>query len=401
MEAVHPPCACSTWSSLTSDSFVHNHALRLSRPPSPIVDMALFALLGSYQTPILLLASIFGPSLLSLLTRRSRSSQAQPFRPPIPSTRKVFLFVHTAYHFLALFFPPYDIFVTHSLPVLTSITSLRSAVLGRTHHSSLHPSKPSEPHPLLELLLTRLQNLDTRHLYVRFGHRPLLTCVWCKDINDFVLISLPGIIRPYGLEGVIIGILGWSWVGGEEAGRRAEAWRGSFGWALGWLTVIEIGVRYLWDIRAVDGDCLHVSRLVPLLIVRLTGPKIQLSTTIHTIRSVILLLLPMVYIFLPIPSKPPSLSPLIPVLSNTHSTLRLTSLSRTAISRNARLRDAWSQAGQAETRTAQTAREDSEVIKTSEDLGLRGNEVRDNGRMWIDQGWRGMVRIQQNGSGLG
>ena len=94
---------------------------------------------------------------------------------------------------------------------------------------------------------------------MRFGHRPLLTCVWCTDMNDFLLASLPGIVAPYVGEATVLGILGWEWIGGIAAGRRAERWRGGFGWALVWMAVGEVGVRYLWDVRAVEDDCLHVT----------------------------------------------------------------------------------------------------------------------------------------------
>lgn len=223
--------------------------------------MSILSTLAAYQTPLLLLLTIFGPSLLPFVTRRHTSSNQlppQPPRSPLPPTIKALLILHTVYHIFQLLYPPYDLFVSHSIPIITSHASLRSTVLARAQTSTLHPSRTGKTHPLLELLLTRLQNLDTRLLYVRFGHRSLLTCVWCQDVNDFLLASLSGILGPYVGEAMVIGLMGWSWVGGGDAELRAASWRVGFAWGLGWMAVVEVGVRYLWDLRVVNGDCLHV-----------------------------------------------------------------------------------------------------------------------------------------------
>ena len=223
--------------------------------------MSILSIIAAYQAPLILLLTIFGPSLLPFLTKRRTSSNRLPLqasRPTLPTTIKALLILHTSYHIFQLLYPPYDIFITHSIPIITSPSSLRSSVLARAHASTLHPSRTDETHPLLELLLTRLANLDTRLLYFRFGHGSLLTCVWCQDINDFLLASLPGILGPYVGEAMIIGVMGWNWVGGGDAELRAASWRAGFGWALGWMAVVDVGSRYLWDLRVVDGDCVHV-----------------------------------------------------------------------------------------------------------------------------------------------
>jgi len=217
------------------------------------------------------------------------------------------------------------------------------------------------------------------------------------DTNDFLLDSLPGIIAPYVGEAAVLGVMGWEWVSGVEGGRRKGRWRGSFGWALGWMAVLEIGLRYLWDVRAVDGDCLHV-RVWILIEICTDWRRIQLTSTIHPLRTIALLLLPIIYLFLPLPPLQPPLTSLLPALSNAHSILRLTSLSRTAVSRNARLRNAWSHAGEVAARTAKVGREDEAVEGMAREVGVK-EEMRDDARRWIVQGWNGLVRVEGHESG--
>lgn len=72
-------------------------------------------------------------------------------------------------------------------------------------------------------------------------------------------------LAPYIAALVVIGLLGSNlpWFGGGGGTERGQRWGGLCGWVLGMACVGEIGVKYLWDVRAVDGDCLHVSGLLP------------------------------------------------------------------------------------------------------------------------------------------
>lgn len=358
--------------------------------------MFLITTLREYQSALTLIIVIFGPTLLprilTYLSQRKRPKAPKPPRPPIPSLSKVVLAVHTTYFLSELSSPPYDVFVSHNLPILASNDTLRKSVL-RTP-DTLHPSTTDTPHPLVDLLLTRLQNLDYRFFYARFGHRTLLQCVWCQDINDFMLVSLPGIMLPYILEATFIGMMGWRWVGGNEASRRAERWRSTFAWTLGVLCVVECGAKYFWDIRAVEGDCLHVRlTLLPHCITAEKASK--LSSTMHTIRSIVLLLTPITYTFLPIPSPKPSISALIPALSNITSTIRLTSLSRSAVARSPLLRQVWTRLGEREGMEARAGREDWDVRQMAVQEGLSEVEARAGAARWVREGWAGMIRIEE------
>jgi hypothetical protein len=169
------------------------------------------------------------------------------------------LALHTAYSIYSLLFPPYNIFTTHSLPILAPNDLLRAKVLGQPRTTgTTSPATTSETLTLTEHLLSRLANLDTRYLYARFGHQPLLECLWCQNIHDYLLVSIPGIVFPYAIEAVVLGMLGWTVAGGEQAGTRANRWRSTMGWILVTAGTAEVGVKYLWSVRAVEGDCVHV-----------------------------------------------------------------------------------------------------------------------------------------------
>jgi hypothetical protein len=230
--------------------------------------MSLLATLQSYQAPALLLLTIFGPSLLPRLLRviqrdHNPRRPSRPPRKPLSSTVKLILALHTAWSIYSLLFPPYNIFTTHSLPILAPNDLVRAKVLGQPRTTgttgTTSPATTSETLTLTEHLLSRLANLDTRYHYARFGHQPLLECLWCQDINDYLLVSIPGIVLPYAVLAVVVGVLGWTVVGGEQAGTRANRWRSAMGWTLVTAGTAEVGVKYLWSVRAVEGDCVHVS----------------------------------------------------------------------------------------------------------------------------------------------
>jgi hypothetical protein len=232
--------------------------------------MSLAGFLQVYQAPALLLLAVFGPSILSrtsplLLQKRHHSKPNRP-RTALSGAVKVLLALHTLYCISSLLIPPYDIFTSHSLPILAPNDLLRATVLRQPRTvSTVHPSRLGEVSSLIDNLLSRLANLETRYLYARFGHQPLKDCLWCQDINDFLLASLPSIVGQYLVEAALIGALGISWIEGSETPARAARWKGPAGWALVVMAAAEVGAKYLWDIRAVEGDCLHVSPSVELI----------------------------------------------------------------------------------------------------------------------------------------
>lgn len=171
---------------------------------------------------------------------------------PCARAAKCLLLVCSLYHLYRLVFPPYDLFIHNNLDILAPNTLLRDALRQPLHS------------PLQDLLLTRLKVLDNRYLYARLGHRPLLECLWCTHPLDYFLFALPCILLPYLCEALVLGVLGWRVVGGPWAERRGERWRGVMAWTLLGAAVAEIGVKWGWEVVAVQGDCAHVGGIASI-----------------------------------------------------------------------------------------------------------------------------------------
>ncbi|WVQ97753.1 hypothetical protein IAU59_004867 [Kwoniella sp. CBS 9459] len=380
--------------------------------------MSLLTTLASFQTPLTILFVIFGPSLLPkaiALLRPPPQPQSQHVRSPaLPPARcsttlKLLLAAHTLWLVSHLVKPPYNLFTSNQLPILTSNAQLRSALLRNSgspasDHTGIGDLEAVFPniHPLLELLLTKLKVLENRYLYARYGHFALQDCVWCQTSLDYLLFSIPSVVTWYLLEAVFIGALGFDalWkdeavtprLNGQtmgmgmgmdkgapsEASRRALRWRSLAGWSLFGAAMAELGVKYGWEVRAVEGDCVH------------------LASTTHTLRTVFLLLLPFIYIYLPVPSASPNISPdtLLPTISNTTSVLRLTSLARKGIQRS-RLRENWAMIGKREGEVSEMLKRDEGVKAAVKDAGLDQEALRSGFRAWVADGWRGMVRVDE------
>ena len=200
--------------------------------------MTLFTTIWAYKTELILLLFFSAPIVYPLCLHR-------PSRPPIN-----IIILHTLYFLSHLVYSPYDLFA--HLPILTP-----NLVLQQTLDTS----------PLAQLLLQKLQSLDNRYYYARFGHHTLAQCVWCHNIYDYLLFSIPGIIAPYLVTAIAIGIS--KWVGEPNATGRANRWRATFGWSLLCLAIGECGIKYGWDVRVVSGDCLNASHCPTLLTIAL------------------------------------------------------------------------------------------------------------------------------------
>ncbi|ORY22437.1 hypothetical protein BCR39DRAFT_551588 [Naematelia encephala] len=341
--------------------------------------MTLLTTLAAYQTPLSLILALAGPTIVPrLLSLRAstRSGIQKPPRQALTSLTKAILALHTVYLISQLVFPPYDLFTSNRLPILTPNDILRQYV-SRNHLSS--PIARQDELDFQVLLLQRLQSLDYRLLYARLGHESLSSCVWCTSPTDFLITALPGLGKVYVLELILLGVLSTTLVGGvEQASRRSNRWRSSFAWVLLGMILGEVGVRWFWDVRVVDGDCLH------------------LSTTLHTLRSLILLFLPLFFLLLPIPSAKPDPSALFSSLNNTTSTLRLTSLTRTAALRSSALRSVLLRKGEMDARDDKSRRDDPAVQMRIKNLGLHVvEEIRQRGARWIREAWSGMIRIER------
>lgn len=215
------------------------------------------SLLYRYEIPLAVAGVVAVRWLPGLI---SSPRPALPVRQPLPpcaGAAKCLLVVSSLYHLYRLVFPPYDLFIHNNLDILAQNTLLRDA-LRQSLRSSTGDYSPVE-----DLLLTRLKVLDNRYLYARLGHRPMLECLWCTHALDYFLFALPSILWPYVCEALVLGVLGWRVVGGGPgAERRSERWRGVMAWTLFGAAVAEIGVKWAWEVVAVQGDCAHVSAIL-------------------------------------------------------------------------------------------------------------------------------------------
>lgn len=218
----------------------------------------------AYKTPIGVVLTLFGPQILRKSityynTRNRHGPSSNPSSTPRPQALsgrlKLFLALHTLYHLSHLLIPPFDLFSTPYLPVLAPNDILRSRLYPSAGGNPIH----SGQNPLLDLLLTRLQNLDSRILYIRYGHTALQGCLWCRTPLDYLVANLPDILSRYLLAAVMLVIMGSESLAGSGASRRGSRWGGIGVWILAAGCLGEVGVRYLWDLRISKGDTLHVS----------------------------------------------------------------------------------------------------------------------------------------------
>ncbi|OXG22342.1 hypothetical protein C361_03001, partial [Cryptococcus neoformans Tu259-1] len=281
---------------------------------------------------------------------------------------KLLLLVASLHRASLLVSPPLYLFTRDGLNILAPNSRLRDVL------SPLHTP------PLLDLLLARLAVLDNRYLYARLGHQPLLECLWCTRPPDYFLFALPSILWPYLCQAVVLGMLSCRVVGGACATRRAERWRGVVVWLLLGAAVGEVGVKWGWDVVAVDGDCVH------------------LAPAIHTIRSLFLLLLPIIYILLPLPAPPPlkpSASTIMPYLTSLQSTLHYTSVTRAAISHSPQLRTAVQAISKRDSEYADRVRKDDEVWARAREVGLDEDGMRRQLRVMLKNGWERLMRLTE------
>lgn len=369
--------------------------------------MSIVSTLQGLQTPALLLLTIFGPSLLPRaiqLVTRQRTPQPQlqrPPRAPIPLLGKLVIAAFTLWGIASLVFPPYDIFTSNNLPILVSndalrrVATRRAAAAAAAGANSLHPAQWRDDPSEMESLLAKLLNLDNRYLYARYGHEAMAGCSWCHGASDYALVSLAAdTLGPYILVLMVLAAFGFQQIGGAQASDRKDAWRGSFAWIVGVLLVGEVVARYLWDIQAVDGDCVHV-RPRPSALTATSTDSGQLATIIHTVRTLALMLLPIAYVLLPLPTPDhPPMSVLLAPLAQAQNTIRLTSLTRSAIARSDQLRT------MAHAHSSQTAglvhatRADPSVTLAAEQFGLRPETIAQSGGSWIRSAWSNLVQVQ-------
>lgn len=166
--------------------------------------------------------AIFGPNadsiaftvllmvLPSLINRARSIYQGSPNKQPaapVPPAQTFLLrglsylvYAHSSYILYTVFFDaPSNIFTALDLPLTTSPLAMRLKL------SSFAPD--DELPPKTEALLARLQSIDVRGYYVRFGHDAVAQCDWCHSMSDFGLFSAPAIGLQYVRTVALIGLM--------------------------------------------------------------------------------------------------------------------------------------------------------------------------------------------------
>lgn len=139
-------------------------------------------------------------------------------RPPVQTTtllRSLALLVmaHSAFILYTLLFnAPSNIFVALNIPLTTPVALMRSKLIE--YSSSSNDTLP----PQMESLLTRLQSIDARGYYVRFGHDVVAQCDWCHSITDFGIFAMPRAGLEYMRTIVLVGLM-------TVPGSGKRAWR--------------------------------------------------------------------------------------------------------------------------------------------------------------------------------
>ncbi|KAF8325786.1 uncharacterized protein EI90DRAFT_3128323 [Cantharellus anzutake] len=132
-----------------------------------------------------------------------------------------------------LFCYPTNLFNELNLAVVTSSSLLRQALLkGRPADSELPNS--------VEALLSRLQSLDARSLYVRFGHDTVEHCDYCHTFADFALFAFPSAAMTYVQTIALVGLM-------TVKGSGKRRWRS---WGVGIL--VTAAVVEAWILTTVD-----------------------------------------------------------------------------------------------------------------------------------------------------
>lgn len=126
---------------------------------------------------------------------------------------------------------------------------------------------------------------------------------------------------------------------------------------------------------------------------------VQVAPAIHTIRSLFLLLLPVLYILLPVASPSPSSSPspsasaIMPYLTSLQSTRHYTSVTRAAIRQSPQLRTAVQAINKREGEHAEEARRDEAVWERAREAGLDEDGIRRQVQVMLQNGWERLMRL--------
>ncbi|KZT24148.1 hypothetical protein NEOLEDRAFT_1094760 [Neolentinus lepideus HHB14362 ss-1] len=287
--------------------------------------------------------------------------------PPLRRPLSVLVVLHTLYllYTLLLKYPP-NLFKKLDVPLTTPSENIRNML--RSY---------GEIPPTLDTLLTRLSSFEARTLYVRFGQSVIQTCHYCHTPSEYALHALPNPLLGYLWEAAVLGLV-------TIRGSFRERWRK---WGVGALVATAVMEAY-W-----------------ILTVEVKIPRSGKGVTMWhdrfwTIRHLIFLVLPVILHILP--SRPPIPSPLVSLQSVNNAVeqsilgLRLFSATHAAMMRVPETRAAQSEHFANERREGQWGREDTDVQRRAEVLGLGYAEGHGEGEGRLRASARAAVQALQN-----
>lgn len=147
-------------------------------------------------------------ALPTLITRGRRIYEAATSKQPavpIQQTRllqglTILVILHSVYIvYTILFNAPSNIFTALKAPLMAPTSLMRARLAAHSLDDTLPPHT--------EALLTRLQSIDVRGYYVRFGHDAIQRCDYCHSFTDFGLFMIPFTGLQYMRTAVVMGLM--------------------------------------------------------------------------------------------------------------------------------------------------------------------------------------------------
>lgn len=142
----------------------------------------------------------YGRALYSLIMRKRGALEPYPNPTPFTKVLSFVVFAHSIYVLYEFFFAsPSNIFTALRLPITTPTFIIRDKLASHLPTQQLPTA--------LEGLLTKLQNVDVRTYYVRFGHEAVTRCDYCHSFGDFGLFAVPRIALEYVRTLWVLGLM--------------------------------------------------------------------------------------------------------------------------------------------------------------------------------------------------